>query len=71
MGNRAGHAFISYVREDSDEADELQQVLVLRRLIECLARDRGGGQVVEVTSLGLVHMTRRRVGYGRLVAARP
>ena len=27
MGNLAGHAFISYVREDTGEVDELQQVL--------------------------------------------
>lgn len=31
--------------------------LVLRRLVECLARDRTKHQVAEVTSLGLVQMT--------------
>ena len=36
----------------------------LRRLIECLGRDRTKHQVAEVTSLGLVQMTRKRVGQG-------
>ena len=38
--------------------------LVLRRLVECLARDRTKHQVAEVTSLGLVQMTRKRIGQG-------
>ncbi len=37
---------------------------VLRRLVECLGRDRTKHQVAEVTSLGLVQMTRKRVGQG-------
>jgi ribonuclease E len=40
--------------------------LVLRRLIECLGRDRTKHQVAEVTSLGLVQMTRKRIGQGLL-----
>src|SRR5262245_9263915 len=47
---------------------ESNRDLVLRRLIECLARDRTKHQVAEVTSLGLVQMTRRRVGSGLLAA---
>lgn len=39
---------------------------VIRRLIECLARDRTKHQVAEVTSLGLVQMTRKRIGAGLL-----
>src|SRR5206468_9286843 len=39
-----------------------------RRLLECLARDRTKHQVAEVTSLGLVQMTRKRVGSGLLEA---
>ena len=42
--------------------------LVLRRLVECLARDRTKHQVAEVTSLGLVQMTRKRVGQGLVEA---
>lgn len=42
--------------------------LVLRRLIECLGRDRTRHQVTEVTSLGLVQMTRKRVGQGLVEA---
>ncbi|MDR1447745.1 MAG: Rne/Rng family ribonuclease [Candidatus Ancillula sp.] len=38
--------------------------LVLRRLVECLMRDRTRHQVAEVTSLGLVQLTRKRVGQG-------
>ena len=41
---------------------------VLRRLIECLSRDRTKHQVAEVTSLGLVQMTRKRVGQGLVEA---
>ena len=43
---------------------EANRDLVLRRLTECLARDRTRHQVAEVTSLGLVQMTRKRVGGG-------
>jgi ribonuclease E len=42
--------------------------LVLRRLLECLGRDRTRHQVAEVTSLGLVQMTRKRVGQGLIEA---
>ncbi|MFT9231467.1 MAG: Rne/Rng family ribonuclease [Bifidobacterium sp.] len=42
--------------------------LVLKRLLECLARDRTKHQVAEVTSLGLVQMTRKRVGQGLVEA---
>ncbi|HVW79869.1 MAG TPA: Rne/Rng family ribonuclease [Mycobacteriales bacterium] len=45
---------------------ESNRDLVLRRLIECLGRDRTRHQVAEVTSLGLVQMTRKRVGEGLL-----
>ena len=45
---------------------EANRDLVLRRLTECLARDRTRHQVAEVTSLGLVQMTRKRVGSGLL-----
>ncbi len=38
--------------------------LVLRRLVECLSRDRTKHQVAEVTSLGLVQMTRKKLGLG-------
>ena len=43
---------------------ESNRDLVLRRLLECLGRDRTKHQVAEVTSLGLVQMTRKRVGAG-------
>ena len=49
--------FIDMVLESNRE-------LVLRRLTECLGRDRTKHQVAEVTSLGLVQMTRKRVGQG-------
>jgi ribonuclease E len=51
--------FIDMVLESNRE-------LVLRRLTECLGRDRTKHQVAEVTSLGLVQMTRKRVGQGLL-----
>ncbi|RFS83237.1 ribonuclease E/G [Actinomadura spongiicola] len=47
---------------------ESNRDLVLRRLVECLSRDRTKHQVAEVTSLGLVQMTRKRVGQGLLEA---
>ncbi|MDQ3166217.1 MAG: Rne/Rng family ribonuclease, partial [Actinomycetota bacterium] len=47
---------------------ESNRDLVLRRLIECLGRDRTRHQVAEVTSLGLVQMTRKRIGTGLLEA---
>ncbi len=49
--------FIDMVLESNRE-------LVVRRLLECLGRDRTKHQVAEVTSLGLVQMTRKRVGSG-------
>ncbi|HET7387113.1 MAG TPA: Rne/Rng family ribonuclease [Nocardioidaceae bacterium] len=53
--------FIDMVLESNRE-------LVLRRLVECLGRDRTRHQVAEVTSLGLVQMTRKRIGTGLLEA---
>ena len=47
---------------------ESNRDLVLRRLAECLGRDRTRHQVAEVTSLGLVQMTRKRIGTGLLEA---
>ncbi|HLS26925.1 MAG TPA: Rne/Rng family ribonuclease [Beutenbergiaceae bacterium] len=47
---------------------EANRDLVLRRLVECLGRDRTRHQVAEVTSLGLVQMTRKRIGQGLLEA---
>ena len=47
---------------------ESNRDLVLRRLVECLGRDRTRHQVTEVTSLGLVQMTRKRVGQGLVEA---
>ena len=43
---------------------ESNRDLVVRRLVECLGRDRSRHQVAEVTSLGLVQMTRKRMGTG-------
>lgn len=47
---------------------ESNRDMVLRRLTECLGRDRTKHQVAEVTSLGLVQMTRKRVGQGLIEA---
>jgi ribonuclease E len=47
---------------------EANRELVLRRLTECLGRDRTKHQVTEITSLGLVQMTRKRIGQGLLEA---
>ena len=47
---------------------ESNRDLVMRRLLECLGRDRTKHQVAEVTSLGLIQMTRKRVGQGLLEA---
>ncbi len=47
---------------------ESNRDLVLRRLVECLGRDRTRHQVAEVTSLGLVQMTRKRIGTGLVEA---
>ncbi len=47
---------------------EANRDLVLRRLVECLGRDRTKHQVAEFTSLGLVQMTRKRIGSGLLEA---
>lgn len=43
---------------------ESNRDLVVRRMVECLGRDRSRHQVAEVTSLGLVQMTRKRMGTG-------
>ena len=53
--------FIDMVLESNRE-------LVSRRLMECLSRDRTKHQVAEVTSLGLVQMTRKKIGIGLLEA---
>jgi ribonuclease E len=45
---------------------ETNRDLVLRRLVECLSRDRTKHQVAEVTSLGLIQMTRKKLGLGLL-----
>ncbi|MBA2641251.1 MAG: Rne/Rng family ribonuclease, partial [Nocardioidaceae bacterium] len=47
---------------------ESNRDLVLRRMVECLGRDRTRHQVAEVTSLGLVQMTRKKIGTGLLEA---
>ena len=47
---------------------ESNRDLVLRRLTEALARDRTRHQVSEVTSLGLVQLTRKRLGTGLVEA---
>jgi ribonuclease E len=47
---------------------ESNRDLVLRRLTESLARDRTRHQVSEVTSLGLVQLTRKRLGTGLVEA---
>ena len=47
---------------------ESNRDLVSRRLMECLSRDRTKHQVAEVTSLGLVQMTRKKLGIGLLEA---
>ena len=47
---------------------ESNREMVLRRLVEALGRDRTKHQVAEVTSLGLVQMTRKRVGQGLIEA---
>lgn len=59
-----GMVMIDYV----DMVMPANRDLVLRRLLECLARDRTKHQVAEVTSLGLVQMTRKRVGQGLVEA---
>ena len=45
---------------------ESNRDLVIQRLMECLSRDRTKHQVAEVTSLGLVQMTRKKLGLGLL-----
>jgi ribonuclease E len=47
---------------------ESNRDLVLRRLTEALARDRTRHQVSEVTSLGLVQLTRKKLGTGLIEA---
>lgn len=49
-----------------DMVHEANRDKVVRRLIECLGRDRTKHQVAEVSSLGLVQMTRKRIGQGLL-----
>ena len=49
-----------------DMIQESNQEMVRRRLLECLSRDRTKNQVGEVTSLGLVQMTRKKIGVGLL-----
>ena len=57
IGGIIGVDFIDMVLESNRD-------LVLRRLVECLSRDRTKHQVAEVTSLGLVQMTRKKLGLG-------
>jgi ribonuclease E len=47
---------------------ESNREAVMRRLVECLGRDRTKHQVAEVTSLGLVQLTRKRIGQGLIEA---
>ena len=47
---------------------EANRDLVLRRLTEALGRDRTRHQVSEVTSLGLVQLTRKKLGTGLIEA---
>jgi ribonuclease E len=49
-----------------DMIQESNQELVRRRLLECLSRDRTKNQVGEVTSLGLIQLTRKKIGLGLL-----
>ena len=49
-----------------DMIQESNQEMVRRRLLECLSRDRTKNQVSEITSLGLVQMTRKKIGVGLL-----
>jgi ribonuclease E len=49
-----------------DMVQEANQESVRRRLLECLSRDRTKNQVSEITSLGLVQMTRKKIGVGLL-----
>jgi len=51
--------FIDMIQDSNQEA-------VRRRLLECLSRDRTKNQVGEITSLGLVQMTRKKIGLGLL-----
>lgn len=60
LRNIGGSIVINFI----DVALEGNHDLVLRRLIECLARDREEHQVAEPTSLGQVQMTRKPVGPG-------
>jgi ribonuclease E len=53
--------FIDMVLESNRE-------LVMRRLKECLGRDRTKHQVAEITSLGLLQMTRKRISQGLVEA---
>ena len=49
-----------------DMIQDANQESVRRRLLECLSRDRTKNQVGEITSLGLVQMTRKKIGLGLL-----
>ena len=49
-----------------DMIQESNQEMVRRRLLECLSRDRTKNQVGEVTSLGLIQLTRKKIGLGLL-----
>lgn len=49
-----------------DMIQDANQEAVRRRLLECLSRDRTKNQVGEITSLGLVQMTRKKIGLGLL-----
>jgi ribonuclease E len=51
--------FIDMIQQSNQEA-------VRKRLLECLSRDRTKNQVSEITSLGLVQMTRKKIGVGLL-----
>jgi ribonuclease E len=51
--------FIDMIQSSNQEA-------VRKRLLECLSRDRTKNQVSEITSLGLVQMTRKKIGIGLL-----
>ena len=59
-----GMVMIDYV----DMVMPANRDLVLRRLVECLAPRPTKHQVAEVTSLGLVQMTRKRIGQGLVEA---
>jgi ribonuclease E len=53
----------------TDMAFESSREPVVRRLIECLSRDRAQSRMIELTSLGLVQVTRKRVGFNQPASA--